>query len=89
MALQWADPMGRLSVIDERLADCAEQTARDQTGWRGRDMAFYDGEVPALVDRERGKECLRDSTTGGGSGSRDRGWHSCNARILVRTFSEG
>ena len=89
MAGKWEAPMGHLSRIDERPTDCAGQTARDQTGWRGRDMAFYDGEVPALGDRERGKECLRDSTTGGGSGSRDRGWHSCNARILGRTFSEG
>ena len=39
VAGQWATPMGRLKGIDTRPAGCAGQTARDQTGWYGRNMA--------------------------------------------------
>ena len=89
MALQWADPMGRLSVIDERLADRAEQTARDQTGWRERDMAPDDGELPASGNGKGGKDRLRDSITCRWSGGGDRGRNSRNVRPLGETLTRG
>ena len=52
-------------------------------------MAPVHGKVPALGDRVGGECRLRDRTTGQISGGGDRGRHSCNARPMGGTLTEG
>ena len=86
MAKQWAAPMVRLLRNDDRPDDRSGQTARDQTGWRGRNLETADGEVPASGDGAGGEGRLQDRPTVRGSGSRDRERHTCHVRPLGGTL---
>ena len=79
--------MGRILHNDKRTDDCTGKTARYQTGWSGRDLETDDGKVPASGDGIEGEDFLRDSPTGRGSGSGDKGWLTCNAHPLEVTLS--
>ena len=79
--------MDRLLRNDKQPTHCIGQTDRDQTGWRGRDLEMDDSEVTVSGDRAGGKGRLRDSPTGRGSGSGDKGWLTCNAHSLEVTLS--
>ena len=72
---KWADPMGRLQGTNERPANRAGQTARDQAGQSGRKLAEIDGKMPAAGDGDEGKGCLQYHTTCWRGGGRDRGRH--------------
>ena len=51
VAEKWADPMGRLSIHDERPADCTGQAASRHR----RKLKKIYGKVPVLGDGEGGK----------------------------------
>ena len=55
MAGKWAAPMGRLMVPDERPANRAGQTAHNQAGWSGGNLAENDGKVSAEGCGDGGK----------------------------------
>ena len=87
VAEQWAAPMGRLSIHDERPANRTGQAATGQTGWGRINLEKTDGKVSALGDEAGDKGRLWNRTTGQWCGGGYIGRHSHHARPLARAFT--